>query len=272
LICTKPLRHPVLGAQRLRGSASIQCRACRDEYIRLDPQPGFSVFLCFHQKQPGGGIRPVLHKGQPLGLQPVGPQDRQHLGQPLGPVAEREPSAILQQPERAFADIIQRAVRLVAGSGPGPVGGLLPCREIGRVAGAQVVAACALPEGAQVGADGRDVLNALFGAGSGQQRAGFGLQFQPQAGAGGPGRAIPGSRCRSRSTGRRRARPALAPKTGPAAARLSQSGARLNNRLLFYYTKSRWNVPYTAPKIHCQNIGRKNRGKLCMKEKQQTRF
>ena len=62
-------------------------------------------------------------------------------------------------------------------------GGLLPCREIGRVAGAQVVAACALLEGAQVGADGRDVLNALFGAGSGQQRAGFGLQFQPQAGA-----------------------------------------------------------------------------------------
>ena len=107
----------------------------------------------------------------------------QHLGQPLGPVAEREPPAILQQPERALADIVQRAVRLVAGSGPGPVGGLLPCREIGRVAGAQVVAACAFPEGAQVGADGRDVLNALFGAGSGQQRAGFGLQLQPQAGA-----------------------------------------------------------------------------------------
>ena len=71
----------------------------------------------------------------------------------------------------------------MAGSGPGPVGGLLPCREIGRVAGAQVVAARALPEGAQVGADGRDVLNALFGAGGGQQRAGFGLQLQPQAGA-----------------------------------------------------------------------------------------
>ena len=98
-------------------------------------------------------------------------------------MAEREPPAILQQPERAFADIVQRAVRLVAGSGPGPVGGLLPCREIGRVAGAQVVAALALPEGAQVGADGRDVLNALFGAGGGQQRAGFGLQLQPQAGA-----------------------------------------------------------------------------------------
>ena len=60
---------------------------------------------------------------------------------------------------------------------------LFPCREIGRVAGAQVVAALALPEGAQVGADGRDVLNALFGAGGGQQRAGFGLQLQPQAGA-----------------------------------------------------------------------------------------
>ena len=45
--------------------------------------------------------------------------------------------------------------------------------------GTQVVAALAFPEGAQVGADGRDVLNALFGAGSGQQRAGFGLQLQP---------------------------------------------------------------------------------------------
>ena len=43
--------QPVLGAQRLRGSASIQCRACRDEYIRLDPQPGFSVFLPVNKKQ-----------------------------------------------------------------------------------------------------------------------------------------------------------------------------------------------------------------------------
>ena len=39
------------------------------------------------------------------------------MHQPLGPVAEREPPAIFQQPERAFADIVQRAVRLVAGSG-----------------------------------------------------------------------------------------------------------------------------------------------------------
>ena len=69
------------------------------------------------------------------------------------------------------------------GAASGRFGGLLPCREIGRVAGTQVVAACAFPEGAQVGADRRDVLNALFGAGGGQQRAGFGLQFQPQAGA-----------------------------------------------------------------------------------------
>ena len=92
-------------------------------------------------------------------------------------MAEREPPAILQQPERAFADIVQRAVRLVAGSGPGPVGGLLPCCEIGRVAGAQVVAALALPEGAEVGADRRDVLNAPKKRNNSQKNSGISRQL-----------------------------------------------------------------------------------------------
>ena len=139
--------------------------------------PVFRFFCASTRNSQGAASGRFFTKASRLG------SSRLALGQPLRPVAEREPPAILQQPERAFADIVQRAVRLMAGSGPGSVGGLLPCREIGRVAGTQVVAACAFPEGAQVGADGRDVLNALLGAGSGQQRAGFGLQLQPQAGA-----------------------------------------------------------------------------------------
>ena len=113
----------------------------------------------------------------------MGPQHRQHLGQPLGPVAEGQPPAVLQKPEAAGADVVQRAVRLVAGRGPGGVGALEAVGEIGRVAGTQVVGALPFPAGAQVGAEGHDVVKALLRHGLGQQSAGLGLQLQRCAGA-----------------------------------------------------------------------------------------
>ena len=128
-------------------------------------------------------FRPVLHKGQPLGLQPVGPQDRQHLGQPLGPVAERKPAAVLQQTEAAGADVLEGAVRLVAGRGPACLGALGPGGKIGRVAGADVELPLSLPERAQVGEVRRDVADALLCDGLLQERTGLGLQLDGGAGA-----------------------------------------------------------------------------------------
>ena len=115
----------------------------------------------------------------------MGPQHGQHLGQPLGPVAERQPPAVFQQAEPAGADIFQRAVGLVAGGGPGRVAALEARGKVGRVAGAEVKTALPLPVGAQVRADGGDVgkLWALRGHGFRQQGAGLRLQLQGRAGA-----------------------------------------------------------------------------------------
>ena len=75
-------------------------------------------FLGFYKKKPRRGVRLILHKGQTLRLEAVRPQHSQHLGQTLGPMAEGKLSAVLQQAETAGADILEGAVRLVAGSGP----------------------------------------------------------------------------------------------------------------------------------------------------------
>ena len=82
------------------------------------------------------------------------PQHSQHLGQTLGPMAEGKLSA---------ADILEGAVRLVAGRGTARVGALRPGGKIGRVAGADIELALPFPEGAQVGEIGRDVPDALRG-------------------------------------------------------------------------------------------------------------
>ena len=117
----------------------VQGRSGRKEHVRLDAQAGLPVLLRFHQKEPGRGTRLIFYKGQPLWLQAVGPQYGQHLGQPFRPVAQREPPAVFEQAERAAADVFQGAVRLVAGRGAGGVAALEARREIGRVAGTQVV-------------------------------------------------------------------------------------------------------------------------------------
>ena len=69
------------------------------------------------------------------------------------------------------------------GKGVGGVLTLQPTRKVGRIARTQVETARSLPESAQVGADGRDVFNALLFHGRCQQSAAVRLQFQPDAGA-----------------------------------------------------------------------------------------
>ena len=108
-------------------SPSIKSCTCTNQNIRLHPQAGLAVFLRFHEEKPGCAVGLVLHKGQTLGLQPVGPQHGQHLGQPLRPVAQRKAPAVLQKPERAGAHILQRAGVLVPGKGVGGVRTLGPC-------------------------------------------------------------------------------------------------------------------------------------------------
>ena len=122
-----------------------------------------AVFLGFHKKKPRRGVRLILHKGQTLRLEAVRPQHSQHLGQTLGPMAEGKLSAVFQQAETAGADILEGAVRLVAGRGTARVGALRPGGKIGRVAGADIELALPFPEGAQVGEIRGDVLDALRG-------------------------------------------------------------------------------------------------------------
>ena len=110
-------------------------------------------------------------------------QHIQHFGQSLRPVAQCQPPAVLQQAERAGAHIVQCAGVLVPGKGVGCVLALGPIRKIGRIARTHVKTALALPEGAQVGAMGRDVADVLFGDSIGQQGAALGLQLQRGAGA-----------------------------------------------------------------------------------------
>ena len=163
-------------------SPSIKSCTCTNQNIRLHPQAGLAVFLRFHEEKPGCAVGLVLHKGQTLGLQPVGPQHGQHLGQPLRPVAQRKAPAVLQKPERAGAHILQRAGVLVPGKGVGGVRTLGPVRKVRRIARAQVETALAFPPAAQVGAHRCDVVKALLGYSFGQQCAALGLQLQRGAG------------------------------------------------------------------------------------------
>ena len=98
-------------------------------------------------------------------------------------MAQCEPPAVLEQAERAAADVFQCAVRLVAGRGAGGVAALEARCEIGRVACAQVKAALPFAEGAQVGAAGGDVVDVLGRQRLGEQGAGFRLQLDGCAGA-----------------------------------------------------------------------------------------
>lgn len=124
-----------------------------------------------------------FYKGQPLGFQPVGPQHRQHLRQPFRPVAEGKASAVLQQTEGAPAHIVQCAGILVPGKGVGRIPALGSIREVGRIARTHVKTALALPEGAQVGTDRREMPDVLFFHRSRKQGAALRLQLQPDAGA-----------------------------------------------------------------------------------------
>ena len=63
-------------------------------------------------------------------------------------MAEGKLSAVLQQAETAGADILEGAVRLVAGRGTARVGALRPGSKVGRVAGADIELALPFPEGA----------------------------------------------------------------------------------------------------------------------------
>ena len=78
-------------------------------------------------------------------------------------MAEGKLSAVLQQAETAGADILEGAVRLVAGRSTARVGVLRPGGKVGRVAGADIELALPFPEGAQVGEIRGDVLDALRG-------------------------------------------------------------------------------------------------------------
>ena len=60
---------------------------------------------------------------------------------------------------------------------------LRPGGKIGRIARTHVKTALPLPEGAQVGAMGRDVADALLGDSIGQQGAALGLELQRRTGA-----------------------------------------------------------------------------------------
>ena len=142
---------------------SVHRRPGGDEHIWFDAQAGAAVFLGFHKKKPRRGVRLILHKGQTLRLEAVRPQHSQHLGQTLGPMAEGKLSAVLQQAETAGADILEGAVRLVAGRSTARVGALRPGGKVGRVAGADIELALPFPEGAQVGEIRGDVLDALRG-------------------------------------------------------------------------------------------------------------
>ena len=152
-----------------------------------DTQAGLAVFLGFHKEKPRGCVCPVLDEGQPLGLQPVGPQHIQHFGQPLRPVAQRKAPAVLQKAERTLAHIVQRAGVLVPGKG---VGGVLALRPLGKIRGiarAHVKLPLVLPPCAQVGTGGGDVGELLLFHRCCQQGAALGLQFQRGAGAAVPG-------------------------------------------------------------------------------------
>ena len=98
-------------------------------------------------------------------------------------MAERKPAAVLQQTEAAGADVLEGAVRLVAGRSPACLGALGPGGKIGRVAGADVELPLSLPERAQVGEVRRDVADALLCDGLLQERTGLGLQLDGGAGA-----------------------------------------------------------------------------------------
>ena len=164
-------------------SGTIHRCASGDEHIRLNAQTGAAVLLGLHEEEPRCGVGPVLYESQPLRFETVRPQHRQHLGQPLGPVAERKPAAVLQQTEAAGADVLEGAVRLVAGRGPACLGALGSGGKIGRIAGADVELPLSLPERAQVGEVRRDVADALLCDGLLQERTGLGLQLDGGAGA-----------------------------------------------------------------------------------------
>ena len=105
---------------------SVHRRPGGDEHIRFDAQAGAAVFLGFHKKKPRRGAGHILHKGQTLRLEAMRPQYSQHLGQALGPMAEGKLSAVFQQAETTGADILEGAVRLVAGRGTDCVRALRP--------------------------------------------------------------------------------------------------------------------------------------------------
>ena len=69
------------------------------------------------------------------------------------------------------------------GKGVGRILALGPIREVGRIARTHVKTALALPEGAQVGTDRREMPDVLLFHRSRKQGAALRLQFQPDAGA-----------------------------------------------------------------------------------------
>ena len=154
------------------------------------------------------------------------------------PVAQCQPPAVLQQAERAGTHIVQRAGVFVPGQRVGRILTLRPGGKIGRIARTHVKTALPLPEGAQVGAMGRDVADVLFGDSIGQQGAALGLELQRRTGAA-VAAVVPLQRHDAAAGAQVGRRLAAFCKSGPAAARPTRTGGQGCSRPLFYYTKLR---------------------------------
>ena len=138
------------------------------------------------QKEPGSGIRTLLHHAQALGFQAIPAHGLHHIGQALRTLADTEASAEFEQPGRRPADIVNGAGCFMPGNLVAVCFGQnAPALDlIGRVAGDNIKA-LSLGQGGEIGEirQHRHHLSfqAVFLDGDGELVDGLGLDIHPIA-------------------------------------------------------------------------------------------
>ena len=180
--------------------------------------------------------------------------------------------AVLQQAETAGADILEGAVRLVAGRGTARVGALRPGGKIGRVAGADIELALPFPEGAQVGEIRGDVPMPCAATASCKSALASGCNSTAAQGPRWPlschsRLTMPQPEHRSAAFWLRRGAQKRASKSASEPNRWT---AEQDTSVLLYKISVECSI--RPAEILRQNIVSRKMKKICRKEKQQTRL